>query len=331
MRARTERANTLDYKDYYEILGVGRDATSEDIQKAYRKLARKFHPDVNKNPGAEAKFKEVAEAYEVLKDGEKRSKYDQFGAAWKARAQGGAPPPGFEEFRFDFGSGGFGTGSSGFSQFFESLFGEAAKRGAGGRGNWAQWTNDGRGGWARPGANQEVLLRLTLDEAARGGVRELALQSPDGETRRIRVNLPKGILPGQTVRVPGQGESGRDGGAHGDLLLRVDLAPHPDFRLEGRDLHMALDVAPWEAALGTEAEIPTLDGRVRIRIPAGTSSGRKIRVKGRGYPGGSGGDGGDLYVEIRIVVPESLSPKEKQLFGELRDNSSFRPRGERGS
>lgn len=330
MRTRTERAKTLEYKDYYEILGVGRAASAEEIQKAYRKLARKFHPDVNKNPGAEAMFKEVAEAYEVLKDPEKRTKYDRFGAAWKARAQGGAPPPGFEEFRFDFGGPGFGGGASGFSQFFEALFGEAAKR-AGGRGGWATWTNDGRGGWARPGANQEVLLRLTLEEAARGGVRELALQSSEGETRRIRVNLPKGILPGQTVRVAGQGESGREGGAHGDLLLRVDLAPHPRFRLEGRDLHTALDVAPWEAALGAEAEIPTLDGHVRIRIPAGTSSGRQIRVKGRGFPGAAGGDGGDLYAEIRIVVPESLTAKEKQLFGELRDGSTFHPRGSRGS
>ena len=329
MPARTERANSLDYKDYYEVLGVARDAAAEDIQKAYRKLARKFHPDVNKNPGAEAKFKEIAEAYEVLKDPEKRAKYDQFGAAWKARAQGGAPPPGFEEFHFDLGSAGYGGGASGFSQFFEALFGEAAKR-SGGRGNWASWSNDGRGGWARPGANQEVLLRLTLEEAARGGVRELTLQAPGGETRRIRVNLPKGIRPGQTVRVPGQGEGGRDGGAAGDLLLKVDLAPHPSFRLEGRDLHVDLDVAPWEAALGAEAEIPTLDGQVRIRIPAGTSSGRKIRVRGRGFPGGAGGDSGDLYADIRIVVPESLTAKERQLFSELRDGSTFKPRESRG-
>lgn len=315
----------MDYKDYYAVLGVGRDASAEEIQKAYRKLARKHHPDVNKDAGAETKFKEIAEAYEVLKDPEKRGKYDRFGAAWKARDQGGAPPPGFEEFRFDFGDGGFGTGASGFSQFFESLFGEAARR-QGGRGSWTGFSGgEGRGNWARPGANQEVLLRLTLEEAARGGVRELSLQAPDGSTRRIKVNLPKGIRPDQTVRVPGQGESGHSGGAAGDLMLRIDLLPHPTFRLEGRDLRTALDVAPWEAALGAEAEIPTLDGRVRVRIPAGTSTGRTIRVKGRGFPGG-GGDHGDLYAEVRIVVPESLSAREKELFTQLREASGFRPR-----
>jgi curved DNA-binding protein len=313
----------LDYKDYYAVLGVGRDASAEEIQKAYRKLARKHHPDVNKDPAAESRFKEVAEAYEALKDPEKRSKYDRFGTAWKARAQGGSPPPGFEEFRFDFGEGGLGGGASGFSQFFESLFGEAAR---GGRGGWANRPADGRGGWARPGANQEVLMRLTLEEAARGGVRELALKAPDGAARRIKVNLPKGIRPDQTVRVPGQGEAGHSGGAAGDLLLRIDLAPHPQFRLEGRDLHVGLEVSPWEAALGAEAELPTLDGQVRVRIPAGTSSGRRIRVKGRGYPGG-GADNGDLYAEIRIVVPESPSAREKELFTQLREASSFKPRG----
>jgi curved DNA-binding protein len=319
----------VEYKDYYKVLGVAREASAEEIQKAYRRLARKFHPDVNKDTAAEGRFKEVAEAYEVLKDPEKRAKYDRFGAAWKAREQGGQPPPGFEEFTFDFGGANpFGQGASGFSQFFEMLFGEAARR-AGRSGQGGTWTtiiNEGRGGWARPGANQEVHLKLGLEEAARGGVREMAIQTADGATRRIRVNLPKGVRPGQVVRVPGQGESGHGGGAAGDLLLRVELHPHPKFHLDGKDLQTTLEVAPWEAALGSEAEIETLDGRVRVRIPPGTSSGRRIRVRGRGYPAGSSGEPGDLYAEVRIVVPEKISERERALYGELKDAARNRPR-----
>jgi curved DNA-binding protein len=323
----------LDFKDYYSVLGVSREATSDEIQKAYRKLARKYHPDVSKEKGAESRFKEVAEAYEVLKDAEKRKKYDQFGAAWKQRGEGGAPPPGFEGFEgfqgFDFGGagGGGGFGGSGFSNFFEMLFGQGA---AGRGGQWASWENEGRGGWARPGANQEVVLTLPLEEALAGGVRELALSdAAGGAPRRIKVNLPRGVRPGQRIRIPGKGEPGISGGPAGDLFLRVELLPHPRFRLDGKDLLTSLDVAPWEAALGAEAEIPTLAGGVRVRIPAGTSSGRKIRVKGRGFPSSSG-DAGDLYAEVRIVVPEQLSPADKELFESLRDQSLFRPRGERG-
>jgi curved DNA-binding protein len=326
----------VDFKDYYKVLGVARDASQEEIQKAYRKLARKHHPDVNKDKGAETRFKEVSEANEVLKDPEKRARYDQLGSAWK---QGGAPGgaggfPGFEGFPGAAGAGGqggFSGGASGFSDFFEMLFGQAAQAGAGGgRGSWASWGNDGRGGWARPGANQEVVLALSLEEALAGGVRELGLSNGSGgEPRRIRVNLPRGVRQGQTVRVAGKGEEGRAGGAPGDLYLKIDLLPHPLFRLEGRDLLTSLEVTPWEAALGGEAEIRTLDGRVRVRVPAGTSSGRRIRVKGRGFPAGSGAqEPGDLYAEVRIVVPESPSEREKELFAELREISSFHPRGE---
>ena len=324
----------MEYKDYYQVLGVPRTATAEEIQKAYRKLARKYHPDVSKEKDAETKFKEVAEAYEVLEDAEKRSKYDRFGQAWNARQTGGAPPPGFEEFQFDFGDGansfaGAG-GGSGFSSFFEMLFGQAAQAsGRTPRGGWGAWTQEGRGGWARPGANQEVAIRLPLEEAARGGLRELTLVQPDGATRRVKVNLPKGVLPGQTVRVPGKGESGREGAPAGDLLLRLELVPHPEFRLEGRDLVTTVAIAPWDAALGGEADLATLDGRVRVRIPAGTSSGRRIRVRGRGYPAGKSGEPGDLIAELKIVVPESLSEEEKKLFTQLREVSKFRPRTER--
>ena len=332
----------MDFKDYYKVLGVSRDASQEEIQKAYRKLARKFHPDVSKEKGAEARFKEVSEANEVLKDPDKRAKYDQFGTTWKQRDQAGpqgaaggfsgfSGADGFEGFT---GSGaGFGGSASGFSDFFEMLFGQGARQaagGAGGRGNWASRETEGRGGWARPGANQKVVLTLSLEEALAGGIRELSLShATPGEPRRIKVNLPRGMRPGQTIRVAGKGEEGRAGGAPGDLFLKVELLPHPRFRLEGRDLLTSLEVTPWEAVLGGEAEIRTLDGQVRVRVPAGTSSGRRIRVKGRGYPAGSGAhEPGDLYAEVRIVVPESPSEKEKQLFAELRSASSFHPRGE---
>ena len=326
----TRKGNLLEYKDYYQVLGVPRTATAEEIQKAYRKLARKYHPDVSKEKDAERKFKEVAEAYEVLKDAEKRSKYDRFGQAWNARAdrrrsaarirgvpvrlrQRRQPVRGRRRFRL------------------LVVLRDAVRSGRPSvrrtpRGGWGAWAQEGRGGWARPGANQEVVLRLPLEEAARGGVRELALQQPDGTTRRVKVNLPKGVLPGQTVRVAGRGEAGRDGAPAGDLLLRLELFPHPDFRLEGRDLITTVAVTPWEAALGGEAELATLDGSVRVRIPAATSSGRRIRVRGRGYPAAKSGDPGDLIAELKIVVPEKLSDKEKELFTQLRDGSTFRPR-----
>ncbi|GMU66398.1 MAG: molecular chaperone DnaJ [Acidobacteriota bacterium] len=325
----------MDYKDYYQVLGVERSASADEIQKAYRKLARKFHPDVSKEKDAESRFKEIAEAYEVLKDSEKRARYDQFGQAWNARQSGGAPPPGFEGFSFEDLSemfGGARTGPSGYSSFFEMLFGQAANAQAGGRRTtagagpgWGTWASEGRGGWARPGANQEVAIRLPLEEAARGGVRELSLQTSGGAARRVRVNLPKGIRPGQTVRVPGQGGAGLGGGPAGDLHLRVELLPHARFRLEGRDLLTTVDVAPWEAALGGEAELVTLDGTVRVRIPAGTSSGRRIRVRGRGFPGATKGgqseEPGDLIAEIRIVLPEKLTAAQRELFEKLRDAS----------
>ncbi len=318
----------MNYKDYYQTLGVERGAAADEIQKAYRKLARKFHPDVSKEPDAESRFKEISEAYEVLKDAEKRTKYDRFGQAWNARGSGGAPPPGFEEFSFDFGnqSGApFEGGASGFSNFFEMLFGQQRAGGAE-RPIFGSWQGDGRGAWARPGANQEVSLRLGLEEAARGGVRELALNDPaSGETRRLRVNLPKAVIAGQTVRVPGQGGSGRSSGPAGDLLLRIELLPHAKFRLDGRDLITTLEVAPWEAALGGEADLATLDGPVRIRIPPGTSSGRKIRVRGRGFPAAQGSEPGDLFAELKVVVPEQLSAKERALYEQLREASGERP------
>ncbi|MFN7940349.1 MAG: J domain-containing protein [Thermoanaerobaculia bacterium] len=315
----------MEYKDYYKVLGVERGASQDEVQKAYRKLARKFHPDVNHDKGAEARFKEIAEAYEVLKDPDKRGKYDQYGAAWSSARERGAPPPGFESYNFDIGGQGFdfqGAGGSGFSSFFEMLFGQAAQ------GRDVHWnvSGPGRGGWARPGANRDVELELGLEEAARGGVRELDLRDPvSGEARRIKVNLPRGLRDGQKIRVPGQGDRGLAGGPMGDLFLRVKLAPHPEFRLAEGALQMVVPITPWEAALGGQAELRTLDGPLTVRIPAGSSSGRKIRVRGRGYPGADG-LAGDLIAELRIVVPDKASAEEREIYEQLARASKHRPR-----
>ena len=311
----------MDYKDYYAVLGVPKDASQDDIQKAYRKLARKHHPDVNKDPGAEAKFKAISEAKEVLSDPEKRQKYDRYGTAYNhARTHGGAPPPGFEEFRFDFGDGGgfsgFDFGGSGFSSFFEMLFGGAG----GARGKRPQT-------WSSAGADHEARLDLTLEEAAHGGEREIRLADPtQGETRTYRVKIPRGVRSGQRIRLSGKGGPGSGGGQAGDLYLKVDIAPHPRFRVDGKDVTTRIPVTPWEAALGAEVDVPTLDGPQRVRIPAGSSSGRKIRLRGKGFPA-AGGEPGDLLAEIQVVVPESLSEREKELFEELKGASTFRPRG----
>jgi len=318
----------LDYKDYYATLGVKKDASQEDIQKAYRKLARKYHPDVNKDPAAEMKFKEVGEAYEVLKDPDKRKKFDQFGSAWKRAQQGGGPPPGYEGFDFggfegfDFsGFGGGGSSPEGFSSFFEMLFGSGAP-GAGGR-----RAPRGAGGRGRMrGGDTEAAIQLTLEEAVRGGTREITLSDAGtGQRKNLSVRIPEGIRPGQKIRLAGQGQPGFDGSPAGDLLLKVEVLPDPRFRIEGSDLYTTVPVTPWEAALGGEAEVETPTGSVRVRIPAGSSSGRKIRLRERGLSA-PGGTKGDLFAEFRIVVPEQLSDRERALFEQLAEASEFRAR-----
>jgi curved DNA-binding protein len=316
----------MEFKDYYATLGVGKNATQEEIQRAYRKLARKYHPDVNKAAGAEEKFKEIGEAYEVLKDPEKRAKYDRYGAAWKAAQQGGGtPPPGYEDVWVDLGRSPEGFGFSEFSDFFEQLFGSGGRRAAGTRGREAgpagwQWE------WAARGGDQEAHLTLSLEEAAQGGQREISLTDPmTRQAKTYVVNIPKGIRPGQRIRLSGQGSKGASGAPAGDLYLHVEILPHPTFRLEGKDLHTILVAAPWEAALGSEVTLPTLGGAVHVKIPPGSSSGRKIRLRGRGFPDPKGGQG-DLYAEIRIAVPERLSAQERKLFEELARVSAFQPR-----
>ncbi|MDX1502032.1 MAG: J domain-containing protein [Thermoanaerobaculia bacterium] len=321
----------MDYKDYYTTLGVEKGASAEEIQRAYRKLARKLHPDINKSADAETRFKEINEAYEVLKDPEKRAKYDRFGSAWKQAQQTGAPPPGFEDLFSQFGFGGVGggrnvrvdfdlgdLGGSGFSSFFETLFGSGRPGGGGARPR----------GPRRPGRGSDLEAKITLplEEAGRGGKREITLTDPDtGRKRTLRVTVPKGVRPGQKIRLAGQGGASPTGGPPGDLYLTVELLPHPSFRLRGANLHTEVVVTPWEAALGGTAKLSTLDGDVTIRIPPGSSSGRKIRLKGRGFPSPGGGNG-DLLAEIRIAVPERLSEEEKNLFERLAQTSGFQPR-----
>ena len=299
----------LEYRDYYGTLGVDKGATAEEIQKAYRKLARKYHPDINKSSEAENRFKEINEAHEVLKDPEKRAKYDRFGSAWKQAQRTGAPPSGFEDLfsQFGFGGGGgggrsqrveFDFGGSEFSSFFETLFG-------GGPGGAAGF---GFGGGAPqappPVADHEARISLSIEEAGRGGKREISLTAPaTGKSKTLRVTIPKGIRPGQKIRLAGQGGQ-RHAGRRGDLYLTVEILPHPRFELDGADLKTVIPITPWEAALGGQATLPTLEGEVTVKIPPGTSSGRKIRLRGKGFPSAAGAFG-DLLAEFRIVTPPS--------------------------
>jgi curved DNA-binding protein len=327
----------VEYKDYYQTLGVGRQASQQEIQRAYRKLARKYHPDISKEPEAEKRFKEITEAYEVLKDADKRKRYDQFGQAWKQGERGGGtPPPGWEQVIFgaggpggrveyDFGglgSGG-GMGGSGFSSFFDMLFGQQQP--------FAGGTGQPRGGgyradWAGRGGDHEARIQLNLEEAANGGERAITLSDPEsGSQQTVRVRIPRGIRPGQKIRLAAKGAAGTGGGPPGDLFLTVEVLPHPRFRLEGSDLHTNLPVTPWEAALGGTAPLETLDGPVTVRIPAGSPAGRRIRLRGYGYPQAKGGKG-DLYAALEVVVPQQLTERERELFEELAKASSFNPR-----
>jgi curved DNA-binding protein len=293
-------------RDYYEVLGVPRDASTEEIRRAYRKLAREHHPDVNKEAGAEERFKEIAEAYEVLGDAEKREQYDRMGAGWRTARNASSPPPGgFEDVRVRFGDdAGFGD----FSDLFESMFG-------------------GRGGAGfartRRGADVEAELELSLEEAATGGHRWVRLA--DG--RSYEVTIPRGVRDGQRIRLAGEGAAGAGGGPLGDLFLRVRLRPHPRFRLEGDDLRTQLPVSPWEAALGATVELTTLDGTAQVKVPAGSSCGRRLRLRGEGMPR-AGGNRGDLYAEVRIVVPKKLTRAERKAFAQLAEASHFDPRAE---
>jgi curved DNA-binding protein len=318
------------FRDYYEVLGVPRTAEQDEIRRSYRKLARKFHPDVNKAKDAEDKFKEINEAYEVLKDPEKRKKYDQLGQNWKA-GQEFRPPPGWD-VHYDFGPGGAGPNEFGgdFSEFFEALFGgqrfQRGQRAGGGR------TRQGPV-WTQAGSDQEATLRISLEDAFRGATKPINLQSqavtPEGQLsvqeKNYEVKIPVGIQPGQKIRLAGQGGEGTGGGPRGNLYLIIEIEPHPVYRVNGRDLSMDLPISPWEAVLGAEVQLMTLAGAVTLKVPPGTQSGQKLRLRGKGMPNPKGAPG-DLLALISIVVPEQPSERERELFEELQRVSGFQPR-----
>jgi curved DNA-binding protein len=292
----------LSYTDYYEVLGVPRDADPDTIRRAYRKLARKYHPDLNSDGEAEARFKELGEAYEVLSDAEKRERYDRLGARWR-EAEHEAPGESFEDF---FAEQGFGDGTrvEFGDDLFEALFGARA----------------GRAGGPLRGNDREVLLELSLEDAQAGGRRRLTL---DG--REVNVNFPAGVREGQLIRLAGQGAEGRGGGPPGDLFLRVVLRPDPRFRRRGdTDLDVDLPITPSEAALGATVVVQTPTGTARVRVPAGSSSGRRLRLRGRGVP--KRGGSGDLHAIVKIVVPKELSDRERELYEQLAESSSLDPR-----
>lgn len=311
----------MKYKDYYAILGVKRDASADDIKKAYRKLAQKYHPDVTKDPKGEEKFKDLSEAYQALKDPEKRAAYDQLGSGFQP-GQDFRPPPDWEK-QF---AGGPGR-EAGFS--FEDLdlgdlFGTLSRRGGASR---------QRASMKFPGEDYEAVVHLSLEDAYRGTEVELNLSVPDydaeGRVRQVpktlKARIPKGATSGQRLRLRGQGGKGANGGRDGDLYIHIALHPHPLFRPDGHDLYLDLPLAPWEAALGATVETPTLDGAVHLKIPAGTTSGRKLRLAKKGLPKPGGGEG-DLYAIVQIVNPTVLSDRERELFKELAENSRFDPR-----
>ena len=332
----------MEYRDYYKILGLARTATADEIKKTYRRLARKFHPDVSKEKDAESKFKEVQEAYEVLKDPEKRAAYDQLGSEWKSGQTFRPPPDWGSGFEFRGGprqgrSSARGGGAraeefeeaEGFSDFFSSLFGGRGYGGAGG-------SPFAGGGASRAGRDHHARVDVDLEEAFQGTTRTLELKRPDLKpdgtldlkTHTVRVTIPAGVTDGQLIRLAGQGEQATGGGRSGDLYLEVHIRPHRLFQLEGRDVTLTLPIAPWEAALGATVTVPTLGGGVEMRIPPNSQSGQKMRLRGRGFPGQTPGD---QYIQLKVVVPPANSPEVRALYEEMKQKlSDFDPRADLG-
>jgi curved DNA-binding protein len=311
-------------RDFYEVLGVARSASQEEIQRAYRKLAREYHPDVNKTPGAEERFKQISEAYQVLSDPKSRARYDQFGPDWRQVpedfATGGSftgAGRGGQRVRVNtggFGSGPFRDAGFGGADFvdLDSVFGGLF--GGSGYGRRVQ----------TPGADTEAELELSLEEAYTGGRRQIKLQTPSG-VRGYEVNIPAGVTDGQRIRLAGQGAAGIGGGPRGDLYLVVRIAPHPRYRVDGRDVTVDLPVTPWEAALGARVPVSTPGGPAQVQVPAGSSTGRRLRLRGRGLPNPRGTPG-DLYAEVKVMIPDRLSRDERQLFERLAKTSTYDPR-----
>jgi curved DNA-binding protein len=329
----------MEYIDYYKILGVPRSATQEEIRRAYRKRARKYHPDVNQDKEAEAEFKKINEANEVLKDPEKRKLYDTYGENWQHGAQYQNAYEGDQVFRgrnsgtantrtFRFSRDGSFGETNDFSDFFNNLFGSGYRRQ---RHDFSDFSD-----FSRTGRSQEADITVTLHDIIRGKNKSISLQSYETDssgrahpsTRTFQVKIPKGVTDGSVIRLSGQGEKGYGRGASGDLLLRINIAADSRFKLNGYDLHTIVNVAPWEMALGSKVDVQTVDGSVTLAIPKRSQNGRKLRVKGKGLPK-KNGQAGDLIVELQVRMPTAFSEEEERLFTELSAKSKFDPR-ERG-
>lgn len=303
----------MEYKDYYKMLGVERDATQEQIKQAYRRLARKYHPDVSKENNAEEQFKAVGEAYEVLKDPEKRAAYDQLGSQWQA-GQDFKPPPGWDA-GFEF----HGDDASVFSDFFESLFGQTAGRHGGGA------------GFSGRGRDHHAKVLVDIEDVYTGATRKISLHAPHVDNsghlrtveRTLNVKIPKGIRQGQSIRLSGQGDPGVGGGQAGDLYLEIEFKPHPLYRVEGRDVSIVVPVAPWELALGAQIRVPTPAGQVEVTIPPSSQSGNKLRLAGRGLPGRTKGD---LFVVLKVVLPRADTDAGREVYRNMQRDLGFNPR-----
>jgi curved DNA-binding protein len=315
----------MKFKDYYEVMGVARDASQDVIKRAYRRLARRFHPDVSKEPDAEAKFKELQEAYEVLKDPEKRAAYDQLGENWRAGQDFRPPPDWGKGFEFSRGRAGRAPRDEGlgeFSDFFSELFGA--------RSPFGRASTTSQRGFSAAGQDHMARVEIELEDAYRGGARTIELRTPemtaDGHVRvkprTLRVSIPAGVTEGQQIRLAGQGSPGLGGGPAGDLYLEVSIRPHALYTLDGRDVTIELPVAPWEAALGEQVSVPTLGGPVDMKLPVGARAGQKLRLRGRGLPGPTPGD---QYVLLKIVLPPD-SPRAREFFERMKQELPFDPR-----
>ncbi len=313
----------MDFKDYYKIIGVEKDATQDEIKRAYKKLARKYHPDVSKESDAEDRFKEVGEAYEALKDPEKRAAYDQLGANWKA-GQDFHPPPDWDT-GFEFHGGGGGSAAN-YSDFFESLFGQSFR---------SAQADRGHAGFNLRGEDHHAKVQIDLEDAYQGATRSITLRAPELDSsghlitkqRTLNVKIPKGVKQGQRIRLSGQGSPGHGGASAGDLYLEIEFNPHSIYRVDGHDVYLDLPVTPWEAALGAKIKVPTPGGPVELRIAQGTVSGRKLRLKGRGIPAQPPGD---LYVVPQITLPAANSDAAKELYRKMAQELAYNPRSKLG-
>ncbi len=319
----------MEFKDYYTTLGIEKTATQDEVKRAYRKLARKFHPDVNKDPDAEKRFKEVGEAYEVLQDTEKRAAYDKFGSNWQA-GQDFNPPPDWDN-NFEFQGGGYTEAdASQFSDFFESLFGRQSEF------NQQEQFGGRQSAYYGKGQDLHAKISISLEDSYKGSKQSLVLQRPTVDAKghvkttphTLNVTIPKGVIEGQRIRLEGQGAVGSANGANGDLYLEINLNSHPFFTVDKRDILLTLPITPWEAALGASVPVPTLGGTVELKIPPGSQTGKKMRLKGRGIA--STKMSGDQYVTLAVIVPTPENDTQRELYKSMAEAMPFNPRSSLG-